>query len=96
VALRSTYGVTAGGLEESWKRHVRSRYGWLFVLSHSAVFWSLLALVLLVMVRVRRTRNRERLARLRAHEPPDEPAYWVLDPAEGGPAEPPPGISGKP
>jgi hypothetical protein len=95
TALRSTFGVTSGQLEEQWARHVRARYGWLFVVSHSAVFWGILALVLLLMVRVRRTRNREKLARLRASEPPDQPAYWVLDPVEPGPAEPPTGISGE-
>lgn len=75
-AFRETFGATTGQFEEDWKRHVRSRYGWLFVLSHSAVFWLALALVLLFMVRGRQRRNRERLARLRAEEPPDAPAYW--------------------
>jgi len=95
AALRSTFGFTAGQLEQDWARHVRARYGWLFVLSHSALFWSVLALVLLVMVGMSRTRNREKLARLRATEPPDQPAYWVLDPVERGPVQPPPGISGE-
>jgi hypothetical protein len=76
-ALRATFGVTPGQFEEDWKRHVRSRYGWLLVLSHSTVFWMVLALVLLLMVRTRRTRNRETLARLRATEVPEEPAFWA-------------------
>jgi hypothetical protein len=76
AALRETFGVTSGQFEEDWKGHVRRRYGWLFVLSHSAIFWMLLALVLLVMVRVRHGLNRDRLARLRAVEGPDRPAYW--------------------
>jgi hypothetical protein len=84
-ALRTTFGVTPGQFEEDWKRHVRSRYGWLLVLSHSTVFWLVLALVLLFMVRVRRTRNRERLARLRATEPPERPAYWADDGSVGPP-----------
>jgi hypothetical protein len=75
-AFRETFGLTTGQFEEDWKRHVRSRYGWLFVFSHSAVFWSVLALVLLFMVRTRRARNREKLARLRAGEIPDAPAFW--------------------
>ena len=78
-ALRSTFGVTPGQFEEDWKRHVRSRYGWLLVLGHSTVFWMLLALVLLFMVRARRVRNREKLARLRAAELPERPAYWADD-----------------
>ena len=76
-ALRGTFGVTPGQFEEDWKRHVRSRYGWLLVLSHSSVFWMVLALLLLLMVRARRTRNREKLARLRAAEGPDRPAFWA-------------------
>jgi hypothetical protein len=75
-AFRETFGLTTGQFEEDWKRHVRRRYGWLFVLSHSAVFWLLLALVLLFMVRGRQNRNREKLARLRAGELPDSPAFW--------------------
>ncbi len=85
-ALRRVYGVTPGQFEEDWKKYVKGRYGWLFVLSHSAVFWLTMALALLVLVRIRRGRNREVMARLRAGEPPDEPAYWARegdDPGEG-------------
>jgi hypothetical protein len=96
AALSETFGMTPDRFEQSWARHVRSRYGWLFVLSHSAIFWTVLALVLLLLVRIRRTRNRERLARLRATEPPDQPAYWVVDEERTGPEPPPPGISGEP
>lgn len=77
TALRATFGVTPGQFEEDWKRHVRSRYGWLLVLSHSSVFWMVLALLLLLMVRARRTRNREKLAQLRATEVPEQPAFWA-------------------
>jgi hypothetical protein len=76
-AFRETFGLTTSQFEEDWKRHVKRRYGWLFVLSHSAVFWLLLALVLLFMVRGRQGRNREKLARLRAGELPDAPAFWT-------------------
>lgn len=90
AALRATFGVTSGQFEEDWRRHVKKRYGWLFVISHSAVFWLLLALALLLMFRTRRGRNRERLARLRAGEVPEEPAYWepgpeAALPSPGGP-----------
>jgi hypothetical protein len=90
-ALRLTFGITPDQFEEQWKRHVRRRYGWLFVLSHSTIFWGVLAFVLLFMMRIRRTRNREKLARLRATEPPDQPAYWEVG-GEGGPGPPPPGV----
>ncbi|MDP2956325.1 MAG: hypothetical protein Q8N53_07880, partial [Longimicrobiales bacterium] len=58
-ALRATFGVTAGQFEEDWRRHVKKRYGWLFVASHSAVFWMLMGLALLLMARTRQGRNRE-------------------------------------
>jgi hypothetical protein len=82
TALRGTFGVTSGQLEEDWRAHVRSRYGWLFVLAHSSVFWLLLGVVLIYMVRARRARNEERLARLRAEEVPERPAYWNLEPVD--------------
>jgi len=87
-AMRTTYGLTLGQFEEDWKGYVRKRYGWLFVVSHSSVFWLTLAVALLLMVRIRRGRNREAMAKLRAGEPPDQPAFWKEDP-EGarGPRE---------
>ena len=85
AAFRETFGVTTGQFEEDWKRHVKRRYGWLFVLSHSSIFWLLLALVLLFMLRGRQGYNRQRLARMRAAEIPDAPAYWDgPDPPQGG------------
>jgi hypothetical protein len=83
-AMRATFGVTPSQFEEHWRRHVKRRYGWLLVASRSAVSWMALALILLLMARVRRERNRERLARLRAAEVPDQPAFWV--PGEGASA----------
>ena len=53
-AFRATFGATTGQFEEDWRRYVEDRYGWLFVLSHSAVFWMLMSLVLVAMVGVRR------------------------------------------
>ena len=82
VPSGGVYGVTMGQFEEDWKKYVRRRYGWLYVFSHSSVFWLMLTLAFLVMVRIRRGRNREALARLRAWEPPDEPAFW--DQGSGG------------
>lgn len=76
-ALRATYGVTSGQLAEDWRKYVKSRYGWLFVATHSLLFWSLLATALVGMVWIRRRYNRERMARLRATEPPDRPDFWA-------------------
>jgi hypothetical protein len=84
AGMREVYGLTPGQLEEDWKRYVRRRYGWMFVISHSAVFWISLAVALLLLVRIRRGRNREAMARLRATEPPDQPAFWE---DEGGAEE---------
>jgi len=75
-AFRQTFGVTTGQFEEDWKEHVKDRYGWLFVLSHSTVFWAILSVVLLVLVRFRWQYNKDRMARLRAEELPDRPAWW--------------------
>ena len=77
-ALRGTFGVTSGQLEGDWNKYVRRRYGWLLVLSQSLVFWAFLGIVLAGMVVVRRRRSRLRMARLRATEPPDDPAFWLM------------------
>ena len=83
-ALRGVYGVTVSQFEEDWREYVKDTYGWLFVLSHSVVFWLFLALVLLAMVWIRRRRNRAAMARLRATEPAEEPPWWRWEPGEGG------------
>jgi hypothetical protein len=90
-SFRETFGVTTGQFEEDWRKQVRDRYGWLFVLSHSSIFWMVLALVLLWMVRVRQRYNREKLARLRARELPDDPAFWMSDEDEADPIHRPAG-----
>ncbi len=87
-AFRSTYGVTTAQFEEDWRRYVKDRYGWVFVLSHSAVFWMFLSLALAAMVGVRRRAKRERLARLRALDAPDQPSFWLDEPS--GPGRPGP------
>ena len=86
-AFRTTFGVTTGQFETHWRRYVKDRYGWLFVFSHSAIFWLMLTLAMLAMVRIRRGRDREVLARLRATDPPEDPAYWMPE-GGGGPTDP--------
>jgi len=76
-AFRATFGATTAQFEEDWRSYVEDRYGWLFVFSHSAVFWMLLSLVLVAMVGVRRGARRERMARLRAADIPDRPGFWM-------------------
>lgn len=94
AAFRDTFGVTSSQFEEDWRRHVKRRYGWLLALSHSAVFWMIMALVLLVMVRIRVRYNRDRMARLRAGELPEEPAFWRDGEEEDGPNPGDAGIRG--
>ncbi|HSG48369.1 MAG TPA: hypothetical protein VLA43_11185 [Longimicrobiales bacterium] len=84
-ALRRTYGLTSGQLEDDWRRWARERYGWLFVMTHSSLAWGLLALLLALTALLRRRHNRERMARLRAREIPETPAYWAPgEPPDGG------------
>lgn len=83
AAFRSTYGVTTAQFEEDWRRYVKDRYGWLFVLSHSAVFWMFLSVALILMVAVRRRARRDSMARLRARDVPDQPSYWLDDDSDG-------------
>lgn len=87
-AFRATFGFTTAQFETNWRRYVKDRYGWLFVLSHSAIFWLVLTLMMLGMVRLRRGRDREAMARLRATELPEDPAYWMPESAGGGPEDP--------
>lgn len=82
AAFRATYGRTMGQFEEDWRRHVRSTYGWGVLLTHSLLFWGVAAVILVVLFAIRRRRDRERMDRLRATEPPDDPAYW--DPSTWG------------
>jgi hypothetical protein len=90
TALRETYGVSSGRLEEDWRSWARDRYGWLFVLTHSGVAWGILALLLASTVLLRKRHNRDRMARLRARELPEAPAFWdgpgPAPPEAGGPA----------
>ncbi len=75
-ALRIVYGATPGQLEADWRKWVRRRYGWLTIVSHSAVFWTALVVVLAAMFLYRRRYRRIQLAALRATEPPDAPSWW--------------------
>lgn len=91
--LRRTYGVTSGQLEDDWRRWARDRYGWLFVLTHSSLAWGLLALLLAATALLRRRHNRERMARLRAREIPEAPAWWNAAPELPDLPGPPDGTS---
>jgi len=66
VAIRRTYGLTLGQFERMWRRDVARRFGWLLVLAQTAVYWTLLTIILLVMGYWKRRRDRRKLAALEA------------------------------
>ena len=75
-ALRTTFGITFGQLEDEWRRDVRSRYGWLAILSNVALIWLVATALVLAAWIPRRRRNRRRLAQMDAEErmlPPIRP-----------------------
>jgi hypothetical protein len=89
AAFRSVYGLTLGQFEEDWRAHVKHTYGWTVVLGQSLFFWLIAAVGLVVLWVIRRRRDRARLERLRATEPPDDPAYWEpREPSDPEPREP--------
>lgn len=83
TGLREVYGLTSSQLEEDWRAWARDRYGWVYVFSHSTLAWGLLALLLVGTAWFRRRHNRDRMARLRAREIPEAPAFW--EPGQEGP-----------
>lgn len=78
-AFRQTFGLTTGTFETRWIRYVERRYGWILFLSQTAIFWTIAGVALVVLWRWRAARDRARLARLRATEPSDKPAFWLPD-----------------
>ncbi len=91
AALRRTYGLTVGQFEEDWRAAVRKDFGWTYFFVHSALFWSLAGVLLLILYIRRRRHNIQRLEALRTADPPDAPAYWLgeeLDDGEEGWQEP--------
>lgn len=75
-ALRITYGITLGQFEEEWRRDVRTRYGWLWMLTSVSLVWLVATGIVLVAWIPRRRRNRRRLASMDAEDrmlPPPRP-----------------------
>jgi hypothetical protein len=66
AAMRRTYGITLGQFERMWRRDVGSRFGWLLLLAQTAVYWSVLTILLLVLGYWKKRRNRGRLEALEA------------------------------
>jgi hypothetical protein len=88
-ALRGTYGLTLEQLEHFWGRSVRRHYGWLLFFAQATVLWAVFTVVVLILWMIRKRRDRQRLERLRATEPPDDPAYWMPEPPPDTDERPP-------
>jgi hypothetical protein len=76
AAVRTTFGVTLGQLESEWRADVRTRYGWLAMLTSAALIWLVATALLLAAWIPRRRRNRQRIAQMDAEErmlPPPRP-----------------------
>lgn len=90
-AVRSTWGMTMGQLEDEWREDVRSRYGWLLVAGGVGLVWFVGAVLVLLAWIPRRRRNRERMAAMRAEErmlpPPREDGFDVEYPLPEPPSE---------
>lgn len=59
-ALRQTYGMSLDQFEGHWHRELRTRYGWLLVVTSFSVFWSVVAGVVATLWARRRRRDRAR------------------------------------
>ncbi len=66
LALRRTYGLTLSQYERMWRRDVSRRFGWLLVLTQTAVYWTALTILLLFMGYWKRRRTQRKLAALEA------------------------------
>jgi len=76
AGLRTTFGITLGQLEDEWRADVRTRYGWLAMLTNVALIWLAATLLVLAAWIPRRRRNRLKMAQMDAEErmlPPPRP-----------------------
>lgn len=90
-AVRSTWGMTMGQLEEEWRDDVGSRYGWLMIAGNVTLVWLGATVLLLLAWIPRRRRNRERIAAMQAEErmlpPPREDGLDIEYPLFEPPVE---------
>lgn len=94
AAIRTTFGITFGQFEDEWRRDVRTRYGWLALLTNVGVIWLVATGLVLAAWIPRRRRNRRKLAGMEAEEhmlPPVRPElagvdYPLAEPEEEGPS----------
>jgi hypothetical protein len=79
AAMRRTYGITLGQFERMWRRDAGSRFGWLLLLAQTAVYWSVLTILLLVLGYWKKKRNRKKLEALEAAARARELALGIPD-----------------
>lgn len=91
AAVRITWGMTMGQLEEEWRGEVRSRYGWLSLGANLGAIWILALLLGFLALLPRRRRDRARLAAMEAESrmlsPPREDGLVLEYPLEESPEE---------
>jgi hypothetical protein len=68
AAVRTTFGLTMGQLEDEWRDSVAARYGWLQALTAASLVWLVVTVLFLVSWIPRRRRNLAKLAEMRAEE----------------------------
>jgi hypothetical protein len=96
-ALRAAYGLTLEQFERRWRDRVLERYGWLYLLSRTAVVWLAVTLLIVALGIARVRRDRRRLAEMRERErqedalagppPPGDSVEGSAPGACAGPAE---------
>ena len=75
LALRRTYGLTLGQYERLWRREVKSRYGWLLIMTQATAFWTALTILFLILGYWKRQRNKLKLEALEARVSLEYPAW---------------------
>ncbi len=60
-AVRVTWGMTMGQLEDEWRKDVKRRYGWLSIAANMGLVWFAAMLLGFIALIPRRRRNRERM-----------------------------------
>lgn len=68
AALRRVYGITGHQFEERWRDRVLDQYGWLYLLSRTAVVWLAVTLLIIGLGVARVRHDRRRLAEMKERE----------------------------
>ncbi len=68
AAVRQVFGLTAEQFETRWREKVLDRYGWLYLLSRTAVVWLGVTFLVIALGIARVRRDRRRLAEMKERE----------------------------